>query len=124
MARATYTAGEAARALGISLDTLRRWDRQGRIQVERDSANRRVVPAAEVDRLRGSQPHPMSARNRLPGVVQSVKVDGILAQVELLVSEPVRVTAIITGDAAAELGLARGVAATAIVKSTSIMVEG
>ena len=124
MARATYTAGEAARALGISLDTLRRWDRQGRIQVERDSANRRVVPAAEVDRLRGSQPHPMSARNRLPGVVQSVKVDGILAQVELLVSEPVRVTAIITADAAAELGLARGVAATAIVKSTSIMVEG
>jgi len=124
MARATFTAGEAARALGISLDTLRRWDRQGRIQVERDSANRRVVPAAEVDRLRGSQPHPMSARNRLPGVVQSVKVDGILAQVELLVSEPVRVTAIITADAAAELGLARGVAATAIVKSTSIMVEG
>ena len=125
MARTTsYTAGEAARALGISLDTLRRWDRQGRIHVERDAANRRVVPAAEVDRLRGTQPHPMSARNRLPGVVESVKVEGLLAQVELLVSEPVRVTAIITADAAAELGLARGVPATAIVKSTSIMVEG
>ena len=125
MARTTsYTAGEAARALGVSLDTLRRWDRQGRIRVERDAANRRVVSASEVDRLRGAQPHPMSARNRLPGVVESVKVEGLLAQVELLVSDPVRVTAIITADAAAELGLARGVAATAVVKSTSIMVEG
>ncbi|TML58618.1 MAG: MerR family DNA-binding transcriptional regulator, partial [Actinobacteria bacterium] len=43
MPKATYTASEAARALGISLDTLRRWDRQGRIKVERDAANRRVV---------------------------------------------------------------------------------
>jgi molybdopterin-binding protein len=123
MARSTYTAGEAARALGISLDTLRRWDRQGRIKVARDRANRRIVPAAEVERLRGAHPHPMSARNRLAGVVETVKVDGLLAQVELLVSDPVRVTAIITADAAADLGLARGVAATAIVKSTSIMVE-
>src|SRR5204863_4862887 len=53
MAR-SYSASEAARALGISLDTLRRWDRQGRIRVERDSANRRTVPADEIERLRGS----------------------------------------------------------------------
>ena len=49
-----YTAAEAARALGISLDTLRRWDRAGRIKTERDSANRRLVPASEIARLRGT----------------------------------------------------------------------
>ena len=57
MVRATYTASEAARALGISLDTLRRWDRQGRIHVERDAANRRVVAGAEIERLRGAEQH-------------------------------------------------------------------
>ena len=55
MPRQTYTAGEAARRLGISLDTLRRWDREGKLRVERDSANRRVVPVAEVERLRGEE---------------------------------------------------------------------
>src|SRR5213593_3525940 len=122
MAR-TYTASEAARALGISLDTLRRWDRQGRIRVTRDGANRRVVAAGEVDRLRGREPHALSARNRFPGVVQSVRVEGLLAQVQIAVTEPVEITAIVTADAVAELGLERGSPATAVVKSTSIMVE-
>ena len=53
MPRQSFPAAEAAHALGISLDTLRRWDRDGRIRVERDSANRRVVPASEIVRLRG-----------------------------------------------------------------------
>lgn len=123
MAQASYTASEAARALGISLDTLRRWDRQGRIRVRRDSANRRIVPAKEVERLRGREPQGLSARNRFPGVVQSVRVEGLLAQVRIAVTEPVEITAIVTADAVAELGLERGLPATAVVKSTSIMVE-
>jgi len=104
--KATYTASETARALGISLDTLRRWDRQGRIQVERDAANRRVVPGREIERLRGTEKHALSARNRFRGVVHEVKVEGLLAQV-----------------AAEELGLRPGMSASAVVKSTSVMVE-
>ena len=123
MPQPTYTASEAARALGISLDTLRRWDRQGRIRVRRDAANRRVVPVKEVERLRSREPQGLSARNRFPGVVRSVQVDGLLAQVRIAVTEPVEITAIVTADAVAELGLERGMPATAIVKSTSIMVE-
>ena len=123
MASATYTASEAARALGISLDTLRRWDRQGRIRTRRDSANRRVVPVTEVERLRGRDSHGLSARNRFPGVVQSVRIEGLLAQVRIAVTEPVEITAIVTADAVADLGLERGTPASAVVKSTSIMVE-
>ena len=123
MAKDVYTAREAAQALGISLDTLRRWDRDGRIRTRRDKANRRVVTAREVARLRGDEGSHMSARNRLRGTVQSVEVDGILAQVEILVTEPTRVVAIVTRDAVEELGLEQGSPATAIVKSTSVMVE-
>ena len=122
MAR-SYTASEAARALGISLDTLRRWDRQGRIRVERDSANRRTVPAEEIARLRGGDEHALSARNRFRGIVREVKIEGLLAQVELDVTEPTRLIAVITRDAAEELGLRPGMSATAVVKATSAMVE-
>jgi molybdopterin-binding protein len=122
MAR-VYTASEAARELGISLDTLRRWDRAGKIRVRRDAANRRVVAAAEVERLRGGEPHRLSARNRFHGVVREVKVEGLLAQVELVVDEPTRVVAVVTRDSVEELGLAPGSAATAVVKATSVMVE-
>lgn len=123
MTKDVYTAREAAQALGISLDTLRRWDRDGRIRTRRDQANRRVVPAREIARLRGDQTTTMSARNRLRGTVQSVEVDGLLAQVEILVTEPTRVVAIVTRDAVEELGLEAGSPATAIVKATSVMVE-
>jgi molybdopterin-binding protein len=123
VARTTYTASEAARALGISLDTLRRWDREGRIRVKRDAANRRVVAATEIARLRGGDESHMSARNRFSGTVRSVELDGLLAQVEILVTEPTRVVAIVTRDAVEELGLHPGSPATAIVKSTSVMVE-
>lgn len=119
-----YTAREAAQRLGISLDTLRRWDRDGRIRTERDSRNRRIVAAAEVERLRAaSRPSGMSARNRFAGTVSHVEVDGLMAQVEIIVTEPTRVVAIVTRDAVEELGLKPGMPATALVKSTSVMVE-
>jgi molybdopterin-binding protein len=121
--RAFYTASEAARVLGISLDTLRRWDKAGRIRTERDAGNRRLVPADEIERLRGKHDDELSARNRFRGVVRQVEVDGFLARVEIDVTEPARVVAIITREAVEELGLVAGVAATAIVKSTSVMVE-
>jgi molybdopterin-binding protein len=124
MAKQMYSAAEAAQALGISLDTLRRWDRDGRIKTRRDKSNRRVVSAKEIARLRGDDgTQHMSARNRFHGTVREVKVDGLLAQVELLVTEPARIVAIVTRDAVEELGLEPGAAATAIVKSTSVMVE-
>jgi molybdopterin-binding protein len=65
----------------------------------------------------------MSARNHFRGVIREVKVDGLLAQVELDVTEPARVVAIITRDAAEELGLRAGMGAAAVVKATSVMVE-
>jgi molybdopterin-binding protein len=119
----TYTAGEAANALGISLDTLRRWDRQGRIRVTRDAANRRVVSAREVDRLRGAGAQTLSARNRLDGVVRVVKIEGLLAEVELDIGRGGRLVAVITRESAEALGLAPGMPAKAVVKATSVMVE-
>ena len=124
MPKQTYTATEAARELGISVDTLRRWDRDGRIRTERDGANRRRVTLEEIERLRGAGvAQHMSARNRLRGTVTAVRVEGLLAQVELTVAEPSRVVAVVTADAVEELGLKPGMAATAVVKSTSVMVE-
>lgn len=120
----TYTAAEAARALGISLDTLRRWDRAGKIRVGRDSANRRVVAGSEVERLRGRDSSDvLSARNHFRGIVRAVDVDGLLARVEIDVTEPARVVAIVTSESVAELGLRPGVAAAGVVKATSVMVE-
>lgn len=118
-----YTASEAARALGISLDTLRRWDRSGKLRAERDAANRRIVSAAELERLRGSGGDHLSARNKLAGVVRSVEVDGLLAQVVIDITDPASVVAIVTRDAVSELGLAPGDAASAVVKATSVMLE-
>src|SRR5439155_12443756 len=123
MAEQLHRATEAARMLGISLDTLRRWDRAGRIRTERDEANRRLVPASEVRRLRGEAAQELSARNRFRGTVRAVEVEGFLARVELDVTGPARVVAIITREAAEELDLRPGRGATAVVKSTSVMLE-
>lgn len=124
MPKRILSAAEAARALGISLDTLRRWDRDGKITVERDAANRRVVAEAEVERLGGAKgSEELSARNRFRGVVRSVEVDGLLARVEIDVTEPARVVAIITRESAEELGLRAGMSAAGVVKATSVMVE-
>jgi molybdopterin-binding protein len=124
MPRQSYTVAEAARALGVSIDTVRRWDRAGKLRAERDSANRRVVPAAEVERLRGTAgSETLSARNHFRGVVRSVEVDGLLARIEIDVTEPARVVAIVTRESAEELGLKAGMSAAGVVKSTSVMVE-
>src|SRR5215471_1604626 len=102
MPREYYSVSEAAKTLGISVDTLRRWDRQGRIKADRDKSNRRVVPASEIERLRGdSGTAHLSARNRFNAIVTDVKVEGLMAQVEMR----------------------KGMPATAIVKSTSVMVQ-
>jgi molybdopterin-binding protein len=119
--------GDAARALGVSVDTLRRWDRAGKLQTTRDERNRRLVPRGEIERL-AARPHrepagdTLSARNRFSGVVRSVEVDGVMGLVELEAG-PFRVVAAITRDAIEELGLEAGVPATATVKATSVMVE-
>lgn len=119
----TIPAGEAARRLGISLDTLRRWDREGRIRTERDRANRRVVPAKELERLQGaSGAEALSARNRFRGVVREVQIEGLLAQVEIEAG-PFRVVSIVTREAVEALGLKPGDEATAVVKATSVLVE-
>src|ERR671932_1101067 len=122
MPRQTLSVGEAARELGVSIDTLRRWDRAGRIRTERDSANRRLVPAAEIARLRGRERSDLSARNRLAGIVREIKVEGLLAQVELEAG-PFRVVSVVTREAVEELGLKAGAPATAVVKATSVMLE-
>ncbi len=119
--------GDAAKALGVSTDTLRRWDQAGRLETARDARNRRRVPRSEVERLsarpaRHTTGDGLSARNRFPGVVRSVEVDGVMALVEIEAG-PHRVVAAITRDAVEELGLAEGVRATATVKATSVMID-
>jgi molybdopterin-binding protein len=119
--------GEAAHAIGVSADTLRRWERAGKLRTTRDRANRRRVPLREIERLSGRPRRhragdALSARNRFPGVVRSVEVEGVMALVEIEAG-PHLVTAAVTRDAVEELGLAPGVPATAAVKATSVMVE-
>jgi molybdopterin-binding protein len=125
--RSSLTLGQAAKALGVSADTLRRWDRSGKLRTTRDERNRRLVPAAEIKRLtsrpsRQAAGDTLSARNRFAGTVRSVEVDGVMALVEIEAG-PHRITAAITRDAVEELGLAPGVAARATVKATSVMIE-
>jgi molybdopterin-binding protein len=127
MAARNLTLGEAATALGVSPDTLRRWDRAGRLRSVRDARNRRLIPRSEVERLsarprRHRTADRLSARNRFTGVVRSVEVDGVMALVELEAG-PFLVTAAITRDSVEELGLAPGVVATAAVKATSVMID-
>lgn len=119
--------GEAAKLLGVSTDTLRRWDRAGKLRTSRDERNRRQIPVSEIERLRTAPERhgtgdAFSARNRFPGVVRSVEVDGVMALVEIEAG-PHRITAAITRDAVEELGLKPGMGAAATVKATSVMVE-
>jgi molybdopterin-binding protein len=122
-----YSLGEAARAIGVSVDTLRRWDADGKLETTRDSSDRRRVPASEIERLRERPARHLtgdtfSARNRFPGVVTSVEVDGVMALVEIAAG-PFHVTAAVTRDSVEELGLVEGSEVTAAVKATSVMVE-
>jgi molybdopterin-binding protein len=116
--------GAAATALGVSTDTLRRWERDGRVAFVR-RGGQRFLPAAELAamlRERAGAGGRTSARNRLAGVVVSVEKDGVMAKVELACG-PYRVVSLMSREAAEELGLAPGETATAVVKSTTVIVE-
>ena len=116
--------GAAATALGVSTDTLRRWERDGRIQFVR-RGGQRFLPAGELASLlreRSTAGARTSARNRLSGVVVSVEKDGVMAKVELACG-PYRVVSLMSREAADDLGLAPGTSATAVVKSTTVIVE-
>jgi molybdopterin-binding protein len=122
-----YRMGEAAGLLGVRVETLRRWEREGKVRVARTKGGQRLVPAEEVARLlaeRRDRPKvtARSVRNRFPGVVTEVKKDGLAATVEILAG-PHRILAFITREAADEMGLAPGMQAVATVKATNVMVE-
>jgi molybdopterin-binding protein len=115
--------GAAAQALCVSVDTLRRWERDGRITFER-RGNRRVLLPEELARVlrdRGTNPR-SSARNRLSGVIVDVHRDGLMAQIELACG-PYRIVSLMSREAADELDLRPGHSATAVVKSTIVVVE-
>lgn len=115
--------GAAATALGVSIDTLRRWERSGRVRFER-RGNRRYMSSLELSKLlheRGATGH-SSARNHFSGVVVAVKRDDVMAQIDL-VCGPFRVVSLMSREAADDLGLKPGVNATAVVKSTNVIVE-
>ena len=113
----------AAQALGVSVDTLRRWERDGRITFER-RGNRRVLAPEELARVlrdRGTNPR-SSARNRLSGVIVDVQRDGVMAQIDLACG-PYRIVSLMSREAADELDLKPGQPATAVVKSTIVVIE-
>ena len=123
----TYRIGEAAELLGVRVETLRRWERDGKMRTTRTPGGQRSVPAAEVARLisdrQPKQPiAAASARNRFPGIITDVKLDGLAATVEIQAG-PHRVLAFITREAAEEMGLTPGMEAVATVKATSVMVN-
>lgn len=115
--------GAAAMALGVSIDTLRRWERAGRVKFER-RGNRRYMSSVELSNLmheRGPSGH-SSARNHLSGIVVGVKRDGVMAQIDL-VCGPFRIVSLMSREAADDLGLKPGVSATAVVKATNVIIE-
>jgi molybdopterin-binding protein len=123
----SYRIGEAAELLGVRVETLRRWERAGRLTTERTEGGQRRVAAAEVARLlaesRSSQPISAgSARNRFRGVITEVKRDKVSATVELQAG-PHRILAFITREAVDQLGLKPGMQAVATVKATSVMIN-
>jgi molybdopterin-binding protein len=116
--------GEVAKAVGVSIDTLRRWDAEGRVRFVR-RGNQRMLPASELGKLLQSTASPArasSARNRLSGVVVAVERDGVMAKVELACGD-FRVVSLMSREAADDLQLEPGVHATAIIKSTNVIVD-
>jgi molybdopterin-binding protein len=123
----TYRIGEAAKLLGVRVETLRRWERDGKLETTRTAGGQRVVASADIARLlaerHGQQAISAgSARNRFPGVITEIKRDKLSATVEIQAG-PHRVLAFITREAADQLGLKVGVRAVATVKATSVMVN-
>jgi molybdopterin-binding protein len=125
---ARYRIGEAAELIGVRVETLRTWERTGKIKTERTAGGQRTVPESEVARLtavrRAAKPAPAhtSRRNAFPGVITKVATDKVSALVEMQAG-PHRVVSLITREAADELGLKPGMRAVATVKATSVMVE-
>jgi molybdopterin-binding protein len=123
-----YRIGEAARLIGVRVETLRTWERAGKLETERTSGGQRIVPQAEVARLMAERratttaPVHTSRRNAFPGVITKVTKDKVSALVEMQAG-PHRVVSLITREAADELGLKPGMQAVATVKATSVMVE-
>lgn len=123
-------AGQAAEMLGVTVETLRRWEADGRLSVERSGGGQRLVPIAEVTRLlaerrRAGADRPIvaqSARNRFAGIVTRVEVDRVAAVVEVLAG-PHRVVSLMTAEAVEELGLRVGDEAVCVVKATNVIVE-
>lgn len=130
------TVRAAAAELGVAYSTLKRWMRSGRVRTSRTEGGHHRVSEAELARLQARQSPEsrraprladdgslggLSARNRLTGFVEEVRVDGLLAQVRLRVGDQA-LTAVITADAVRALKLRRGDDAIAIVKSTEVMI--
>ena len=116
--------GSAASILGVSVDTLRRWEKDGRVTFSRSTGGQRTLDVDNLrDLLRERAPQTgVSARNQLEGTVVAVEKDGLMAKIELSCG-PYRMVSIITREAAEELDLTPGDTATAVVKSTSVEIR-
>jgi molybdopterin-binding protein len=123
-----YRIGEAAKLLGVRVETLRAWERAGKIETRRSPGGQRLIPESEVARVlaerRADKPVAAhtSRRNAFAGVITKVTKDKVSALVEIQAG-PHRVVSLITREAADELRLTPGMEATATVKATSVMVE-
>ena len=122
-----YRIGDAAAMLGVRVETLRRWEREGKLVMSRTTGGQRVVAAAQVARLLHERREPptvtsASVRNRFPGVVTEIKRDALAATVEILAG-PHRILAFVTREAVDEMGLEPGMRAVATVKATNVMLE-
>ncbi|MFD5328233.1 molybdopterin-binding protein [Streptomyces sp. NPDC127092] len=125
----SYTIGQAARLLGVSPDTARRWADAGRVATHRDESGRRVIDgkslaAFSVELAQGEDddvPY-TSARNAFPGIVTAIKLGDVAAQVTIQAG-PHRLVSLLTREAVEELGLEVGMQATARVKSTSVHID-
>ena len=122
--------GQAAEMIGVTVETLRRWEADGRLEVGRSEGGQRLVPLAEVTRLLAERRRAgadrtivaQSARNRFAGIVTRVEVDRVAAVVEVLAG-PHRVVSLMTAEAVVELGLKVGDEAICVVKATNVIVE-
>jgi molybdopterin-binding protein len=122
--------GQAAEMLQVSVETLRRWESEGRLKVERSSGGQRLVPIAEVTRLLAEKraqalDRPIvagSARNRFPGIVTRIEKDRVAAVVEVIAG-PHRMVSLMTAEAVDEMGLKVGDEAVCVVKATNVIVE-
>jgi molybdopterin-binding protein len=122
--------GQAAAMLQVSVDTLRRWEADGRLRVLRSAGGQRMVPIDEVKRLLAERrshatERPIvggSARNRFPGIVTRIEKDRVAAVVELIAG-PHRLVSLMTAEAVEELGLQVGDEVVGVVKATNVIVE-